>query len=73
MKTKLRSVEDKELASCAKHRGKSLIIRGNSMCKDQEVGEDLAVWLEPGKPVSRCGGMLPREGRPESAGAGKGV
>lgn len=61
-KTELRSVDDKELANCAKNRGKSSLIRGNSMCKDQEVGKDLAVWLGLGKLVSRCDMVMDREG-----------
>lgn len=62
MKTELRSVDDKELANYAKNRGKSLLIRGNSMCEDQAVGKDLAVWLDLGKLVSRCDMVMNREG-----------
>lgn len=45
-------MDNNELASYAKNWGKSLLIRGNSMCEDQEVGKSLAVWLERGKSVS---------------------
>lgn len=48
VKSELKSVDDKELANYAKNRGKSLLIRGNSMCEDQEVGKDLPcgwIWV----------------------------